>query len=56
LSHFRLTAEDADDWDLWLDSNQKLVRILIPSSHTEVVREANPHAKHSGGELPSPSP
>ena len=39
LSHFRITSEDTDDWDIWLDRNQKLVRIVIASSKTEVVRE-----------------
>lgn len=39
LSHFRISSEDFDPWDLWVDSNQKLVRILIPSTNTEVVRE-----------------
>jgi hypothetical protein len=53
LSHFRLSAEDADDWDLWLDSNQKLVRILIPSSKTEVLRDPEP-AKHPGNQPESP--
>jgi hypothetical protein len=50
LNHFRLTAEDADDWDLWLDSNQKLVRILIPSSHTEVLRDPEPAGAKPAGE------
>ena len=43
LSHFRLNAEDTDDWDPWVDNNHKLVRILIPSSKTEVLRDANPN-------------
>ncbi len=39
LSHYRVTSEGAADWDLWMDSNQKLVRILIPATKTEVVRD-----------------
>jgi hypothetical protein len=39
LSHFRLTSDDFDVWDLWLDDNKKLVRILIASTKTEVVRD-----------------
>jgi hypothetical protein len=39
LSHYRITSEDAADWDLWFDGNQKLVRILIPATKTEVVRD-----------------
>ncbi len=38
LDRFNLTA-DGVDWSLWLDSNMKLMRILIPSEHTEVVRD-----------------
>jgi hypothetical protein len=38
LDRFTLTA-DGVDWSLWLDGNMKLVRILIPSENTEVVRE-----------------
>ena len=38
-NHFRLSSEDAADWELWLDNSQKLVRILIPMMNTEVVRE-----------------
>ncbi len=39
LSHYRISSEEAGDWDLWLDGNQKLVRILIPATKMEVVRE-----------------
>lgn len=39
LSHYRITSDGADDWDLWLDGNQKLMRILIPATKTEVVRD-----------------
>jgi hypothetical protein len=39
LSHYRISSEEAADWDLWLDGNQKLVRILIPATKTEVVRD-----------------
>lgn len=39
LAHFRITSEETADWELFLDSHQKLVRILIPAMNTEVVRE-----------------
>jgi len=39
LSHYRITSDETADWDLWFDSNQKLVRILIPATKTEVVRD-----------------
>lgn len=39
LSHYRISSEGAADWYLWLDGNQKLVRILIPATKMEVVRE-----------------
>ncbi|MGA2961278.1 MAG: hypothetical protein ABSD96_06355 [Candidatus Korobacteraceae bacterium] len=39
LSHYRITSEESADWDLWLDGNQKLVRILIPATKTTVVRD-----------------
>lgn len=39
LTHFRLTSDDSADWDLWIDSHQKLVRILISTMNTEVVRD-----------------
>jgi hypothetical protein len=38
LSRFNMKS-DASETNLWLDSNHKLVRILIPSTNTEVVRE-----------------
>jgi hypothetical protein len=38
LSRFNLTGEDMN-WALWLDDQHKLVRILIPSATTEVVRD-----------------
>ena len=54
LSHFRLT--DTDDWDLWLDASQKLVRILIPSLQTEVLREPDASSgKHPAPEPPKPA-
>ncbi len=30
---------DGPDWHLWLDANQKLLRISIPDAHTEVLRQ-----------------
>jgi hypothetical protein len=39
LSHYRITSEGTSDWDLWFDDNQKMVRILIPATKTEVVRD-----------------
>lgn len=39
LEHFRLSSEDTADWELFLDSRQRLVRILIPAMNTEVVRD-----------------
>ncbi len=38
LGAFRLETESGD-WILFLDENQKLVRISIPSENTEVVRD-----------------
>jgi len=38
LSAFRLQTE-AGDWILYLDENQKLVRIVIPSENTEILRD-----------------
>ncbi len=39
VNHYRITSEETADWDLWFDSHQKLVRILIPATKTEVVRD-----------------
>jgi hypothetical protein len=38
LSRFTLKTENGD-WSLWLDDQFKLVRIVIPSDNTEVVRD-----------------
>ncbi len=38
LNHFLLKS-DAGDWSLWLDDQFKMVRILIASDNTEVVRD-----------------
>ena len=38
LNHFVLKS-DAGDWSLWLDDQFKLVRILVASDNTEVVRD-----------------
>jgi hypothetical protein len=38
LGAFRLQTE-AGDWFLYLDENQKLVRIVIPSENTEILRD-----------------
>ena len=38
LNRFNLAGEGIA-WALWLDDQQKLVRILIPSENTEVVRD-----------------
>jgi hypothetical protein len=38
LNRFTLKSE-AGDWGLWLDDQFKLIRILIPSDNTEVVRD-----------------
>ncbi len=38
LNRFNLSAEGLD-WALWLDNNNKLVRILIAADSTEVVRD-----------------
>lgn len=38
LGAFRLATESGD-WTLFLDENQKLVRISIPAENTEVVRD-----------------
>ena len=38
LRHF-LMQTDGPDWHLWLDSNHKLVRISIPDTNTEILRQ-----------------
>ena len=38
LSRFNLTGEGMD-WALWLDDQHKLVRIVIASDNTEVLRD-----------------
>ena len=38
LRHFVLQT-DGPDWHLWLDPNQKLLRISIPDTNTEVLRQ-----------------
>lgn len=38
LRRFLLQTESTD-WNLWLDDNQKLVRISIPAASTEVLRQ-----------------
>ncbi len=38
LNHFLLKS-DAGDWSLWLDDQFKLIRILVASDNTEVVRD-----------------
>lgn len=38
LRHF-LIQTDGPDWHLWLDSNQKLLRISIPDTNTEILRQ-----------------
>jgi hypothetical protein len=38
LRHFLLQTEGRD-WHLWLDENQKLVRVSIPDAGTEVLRQ-----------------
>jgi hypothetical protein len=38
LGAFRLQTESGD-WILYLDENQKLVRIVIPSENTEILRD-----------------
>lgn len=38
LNRLNMKTEDAD-WQLYLDSNLKLIRIVVPSEQTEVVRQ-----------------
>jgi hypothetical protein len=38
LRHFLMQTE-GPDWHLWLDSDQKLVRISIPDTNTEILRQ-----------------
>jgi hypothetical protein len=38
LRHFLMQTEGAD-WHLWLDPDQKLVRISIPDTNTEILRQ-----------------
>jgi hypothetical protein len=40
LRHFILQS-DGPDWHLWLDSNLKLLRISIPETSTEILRQEN---------------
>ena len=39
LSRFDLKSEGSADWSIWVDDQFKVVRILIPSENTEVVRD-----------------
>lgn len=38
LRHFLMTT-DGPDWHLWLDANHRLLRISIPDTNTEVLRQ-----------------
>lgn len=38
LNHFLLKS-DAGDWSLWLDDQFKMIRILVASDNTEIVRD-----------------
>jgi len=38
LRHFLMQTE-GPDWHMWLDSDQKLVRISIPDTNTEILRQ-----------------
>ena len=38
LDRFDITGE-LGEWNLWMDNNRKLVRVVMPSDSTEVVRE-----------------
>jgi hypothetical protein len=38
LRHFLIQTE-GPDWHLWLDSEHKLLRISIPDTHTEILRQ-----------------
>ena len=38
LDRFDITGE-LGEWNLWVDNNRKLVRVVMPSNSTEVVRE-----------------
>ena len=38
LDRFDITGE-LGEWNLWTDQNRKLVRVVVPSDSTEVVRE-----------------
>lgn len=38
LNRFNLNME-GEEWVLWLDDNNRMIRVLVPSHHTEVVRD-----------------
>jgi hypothetical protein len=38
LRRFDLDVDDVI-WSMWMDDNYKLLRILVPSSNTEVLRD-----------------
>lgn len=38
LNRFNLNME-GEEWHLWLDDSNKMVRLLVPSHHTEVIRD-----------------
>jgi hypothetical protein len=38
LRHFVLQS-DGPEWHLWMDANLKLLRISIPETHTEILRQ-----------------
>jgi hypothetical protein len=39
VSKFVIASEGSPEWSLWIDSDKKLVRVLIPSESTEVLRD-----------------
>ncbi len=39
MNRINLKSENTSDWSLWLDDNNKVVRIVIADSNTEAVRD-----------------
>jgi len=39
VNKFVISSEGSPDWSLWIDSDKKVVRVLIPSEGTEAVRD-----------------
>jgi hypothetical protein len=39
VNKFVISSEGSPEWSLWIDSDKKVVRVLIPSEATEALRD-----------------